>query len=210
MRRAAFAAASKPPSSTLAAPEGQAVAEQNRIRFADDSPTDAREPCERVRSRARQSARGAIVGRRGGQRRLRWALLSAGILIVAAGSVGAVASQLDSTPAKPHQSSRLAATRLGAALKTVATTMIGALGAAESHVRRRPRSSRVAPVSGRLGSRHHSGRVVITATTRAPNVIMTPAYTPVTLHTDSSSRQQSLVKLSAVDELPTIVDRQPG
>ena len=178
VRRAMFAGASNAPSSTLAAPG------QNRIRFADDPRTDTREPSGRMRPRASRLARGAIADRCGGQQPPRWALISAGILIVAAGSVGAVASQLDSsTPANPHQGSQLAGTRLGAALDTVARTMIGALGAVESHVRQRP-------VSRRVANRHDSASVVITATratTRAPSPVKTPAYTPVTLHTDSSS-----------------------
>ena len=187
-RRAAFAGASNAPASTLRAPERPAGAEPNRIRFADDPRTDTREPHERIRSRASRSARrGAIAGRRGGQRPLRWALISTGVMIAIAGSVGAVASQLDSTPANPQQGSRVAATGLGAPLNTVATTMIGALAAAESHVRQRP-------VSRRVANRHHSAGVVITtsAMTRAPNPIKTPAYTPVTLHTASfSQRSQS-------------------
>ena len=187
VRRAAFPAASNAPSSTLAAPEHRTAAEQNRIRFADDPRTDTREPRERLQPRASQAAQGAIADRRGGQRPLRWALIGAGILIIAAGSLGAVASQLDSTPANPHQSRRVAATRLGAALNTVATTMIGALTAAESHVRQHR-------LSGRVANRHHSAGVVITATsatTRALNPIKTPAYTPVTLNAGSFSRQRS-------------------
>lgn len=188
VRRAAFAGASNAPSSTLAAPERRAAVEQNRIRFADDPRPHTREPGERMRSRASRSAQGAIAGGRGGQWPLRWALISAGVMIAIAGSVGAVASQLDSTPAKPHQSSRVAGTRLGAALDTVATTMVGALGAAESHARQRP-------VSRRVAHKHASASVVIAATratTRAPNPIKTPPYTPVTLHTASfSQRSQS-------------------
>ena len=189
VRRAAFAGAGNAPASTLRAPERPAAAELNRIRFADDPRSDTREPHERIRSRASRSARrGAIAGRRGGQRPLRWALISTRVMIAIAGSVGAVASQLNSTPANPQQGSRVAATGLGAPLNTVATTMIGALAAAESHVRQRP-------VSRRVANRHHSAGVVITATratTRAPNPIKTPAYTPVTLHTASfSQRSQS-------------------
>ena len=192
-RRAAFPGASNAPSSALAAPEHRTALGQNRIRFTDDPRTETREPRERMQSRASQSAQGAIADRRGGQRPLRWALISAGILITAAVSVGAVASQLDSIPANPHHSSRVAATRLGAALSTVAATMIGALTAAESHVRQHPLSGRLAPVSHRVANRHHSAGVVITATsatTRALNPIKTPAYTPVTLDAASFSRQR--------------------
>ena len=185
--RRAAAGASNAPASTLRAPERRAAAEQNRIPFADDPRADTREPRERMRSRASRSAHVAIADRRGGQRPLRWALIGAGVMVAIGGSVGTVASRLDSTPANPHQASRVAATRLGAALHTVATTMSGALAAAESHVRQRP-------VSGRVANRHHSAGVVITATiatTRVRNPIRTPAYTPVALHTDSFSRQVS-------------------
>ena len=195
-RRAAFAGAGDAPASTLRAPERGAVAEQSRIRFADDPRTGTREPRERMRSRASRSTQAAVADRRGAQRPLRSALIGAGVMIAIAGSVGAVASQLDSTPANPQQGSRLVATRLGAALNTAATTMIGALAGAESHVRQRPDSGRVAASPAKtpeVANRHHSAGVVITATrratTRARNVVRTPVYTPVTVHTGSSSQR---------------------
>jgi hypothetical protein len=205
-RRAVLPTASKVQPPRLEPHEDEPAADEIRAAQPSGPHLGLRESADRAPQRPKRRFAPSTNGRQRSRypQLRRAAIVTTVVLIAAAATVIGVASQMNSTAAKPHQASLVGSTsRPGAALNTAANTVIAVLGTLERRIHTSPARHRLVQAhrhprhATRDRTLHSSSQPSVSSSESTPPVAAPPSapstspYSSTSPYTSSSSYSSS-------------------